>query len=70
MTTAAACRTCGTEPCEGARFCDACGSLIAPATAPHLDHRLAPVLNQNGVALVYNRKARDGHSGNQPDTGR
>jgi adenylate cyclase len=34
MTAATACRTCGTEPREGARFCDACGSLIAPATEP------------------------------------
>ncbi len=28
----AACRRCGTEPREGARFCDTCGSLIAPST--------------------------------------
>ena len=32
MTAATACRTCGTEPREGARFCDGCGSLIAPAS--------------------------------------
>jgi len=25
MTSATACRTCGTEPREGARFCDGCG---------------------------------------------
>ena len=25
MTAATACRTCGTEPREGARFCDGCG---------------------------------------------
>ena len=30
MTAATACRTCGTEPREGARFCDSCG---APVTA-------------------------------------
>jgi hypothetical protein len=29
-----------------------CGSLIARLPAPHVDHRLAPVLNQNGAALV------------------
>src|SRR6202021_3140816 len=29
MTAATACRTCGTEPREGARFCDAC---CAPVT--------------------------------------
>src|ERR1700739_1838118 len=32
MTAATACGTCGTEPRLGARFCDACGSPIAPAT--------------------------------------
>ena len=26
MTAATACRTCGTEPREGARFCDGCGA--------------------------------------------
>ena len=25
------CASCGTEPREGARFCDACGSAIAPS---------------------------------------
>jgi len=30
VTAIAACRTCGTEPREGARFCDGCG---APVTA-------------------------------------
>jgi class 3 adenylate cyclase len=28
MTAATACRTCGTEPREGARFCDACGAPV------------------------------------------
>ena len=28
MTAVAACRTCGTEPREGARFCDGCGSPV------------------------------------------
>ncbi|HEY6818966.1 MAG TPA: adenylate/guanylate cyclase domain-containing protein [Mycobacterium sp.] len=32
MTAASACRTCGTEPRERARFCDACGSSIGPAS--------------------------------------
>ena len=52
MTAATACRTCGTEPREGARFCDGCGSLIALPTAPLVDHRRPPVLNQNGAAVV------------------
>jgi len=29
MTAAKACRTCGTEPREGARFCDGCGAPVA-----------------------------------------
>jgi adenylate cyclase len=28
MTTVAACRTCGTEPLEHARFCHGCGSPV------------------------------------------
>ena len=34
MTAAMACRACGLEPREGARFYDPWGSLIAPATGP------------------------------------
>src|ERR1700739_1874730 len=29
MTAATACRACGTEPREGARFCDGCGAPVA-----------------------------------------
>src|SRR6201999_4489701 len=29
MTAATACRTCGTEPRDGARFCDGCGAPVA-----------------------------------------
>jgi DNA-directed RNA polymerase specialized sigma24 family protein len=52
MTAATACRTCCTQPRESARLCDAAlpGSHRVPA--PHVDHRLAPVLNQNGAAFV------------------
>ncbi len=28
MTAIAACRTCGTEPLENARFCHGCGSPV------------------------------------------
>ena len=31
MTAIAACRTCGTELREGARFCDGCGAPVASA---------------------------------------
>jgi adenylate cyclase len=43
MTAATACRTCGTEPREQARFCDACGTLIAPATE-YAEYKQATVL--------------------------
>ena len=43
MTAAIACRTCGTEPREGARFCDACGSVVAPATE-HAEYKQVTVL--------------------------
>ena len=33
MTTVAACPTCGTEPCEGARFCDGCGAPVTEMAA-------------------------------------
>jgi hypothetical protein len=69
MTVATACRTCGTAPREGARL-RFCGSLIARLAAPHVDDRLALVLNQNGAALVLPLKAGYGDPGNQPDTGR
>src|SRR5246500_3823520 len=43
MTAIAACPTCGTEPREGARFCDACGSVIAPVTE-HAEYKQVTVL--------------------------
>ena len=43
MTAATACRMCGTEPREGARFCDGCG---APVTAhdTHAEYKQVTVL--------------------------
>jgi class 3 adenylate cyclase len=43
MTAATACRTCGSEPREGARFCDGCG---APVTAQdtHAEYKQVTVL--------------------------
>ena len=43
MTAATACRTCGSEPRDGAQFCDACGSVIAPATE-HAEYKQVTVL--------------------------
>ena len=31
MTVGVVCAACGCEPREGARFCDSCGSAIAPS---------------------------------------
>jgi class 3 adenylate cyclase len=43
MTAIAACRTCGTEPREGARFCDGCG---APVTGhdTHAEYKQVTVM--------------------------
>src|ERR1700752_300541 len=43
MTTVAACRTCGTEPLENARFCHGCGSPGDEA-ATHPEYKQATVL--------------------------
>jgi len=43
MIAATACRTCGSEPREGARFCDGCGSVIAPASE-HAEYKQVTVL--------------------------
>ena len=41
--TGSTCRRCGTEPRAGARFCDACGSLIVALDTP-AEHKLVTVL--------------------------
>jgi class 3 adenylate cyclase len=43
MTTVAACRTCGTEPLEHARFCHGCGSPINAADT-HAEYKQVTVL--------------------------
>ena len=46
MTAATACRTCGTEPREGARFCDGCGAPVAERDAhdAHAEYKQVTVL--------------------------
>ena len=43
MTAATACRTCGTEAREGARFCDGCGAPITERDA-HAEYKQVTVL--------------------------
>jgi class 3 adenylate cyclase len=43
MTTVAACRTCGTEPLERARFCHGCGSPVNDADT-HAEYKQVTVL--------------------------
>src|ERR1700683_828202 len=43
MTAATACRTCGTEPRQGARFCDGCGAPVA-AHDTHAEFKQVTVL--------------------------
>ncbi len=52
MTAATACRTCGTEPREGARFCDGCG---APVTehGTHAEYKQVTVLFADVVRSMY-----------------
>jgi adenylate cyclase len=43
MTAATACHTCGTEPREGARFCDGCGTPVTERDA-HAEYKQVTVL--------------------------
>ncbi len=43
MTAATACRTCGTEPREGARFCDGCGAPVTDQD-PRAEYKQVTVL--------------------------
>jgi adenylate cyclase len=43
MTAATACRTCGTEPLDNARFCHGCGSPLTESST-HAEHKQVTVL--------------------------
>ena len=43
MTAAPECRTCGTEPREGARFCDGCGAPVAERDT-HAEYKQVTIL--------------------------
>ncbi len=43
VTAIAACRTCGTEPLENARFCHGCGSPVNGADT-HAEYKQVTVL--------------------------
>src|ERR1700760_4296628 len=43
MTAATACRMCGTEPREGARFCDGCGAPVTEHDT-HAEYKQVTVL--------------------------
>jgi len=54
--TAAACRTCGTEPLENARFCHGCGSPL-DESATHAEYKqvtvlFADVVHSMGIAAA------------------
>ncbi len=56
MSAGSACRTCGAESREGARFCDTCGAVIAPATE-HAEYKqvtvlFADVVESMGIAVA------------------
>ena len=52
MTAIAACRTCGTEPLENARFCHSCGSPIDDSDA-HAEYKQVTVLFADVVHSMY-----------------
>ena len=43
MTAATACRTCGTEPLDNARFCHGCGSPLIESST-HAEYKQVTVL--------------------------
>src|ERR1700738_777385 len=51
MTTATACRTCGTELRQGARFCDGCGAPVTEQDSRAEDKQVT-VLFADGVHSV------------------
>jgi adenylate cyclase len=57
MTTVAACRTCGTEPLENARFCDGCGSPVQDGDT-HAEYKQVTVLFADVVIPVGGTKER------------
>lgn len=56
MTATTACRTCGTDPREGARFCDGCGAPIAtydfPAEYKQVTVLFADVVHSMDIAAA------------------
>jgi class 3 adenylate cyclase len=64
MTAVAACRTCGTEPLENARFCHGCGSPLAEADT-HAEYKQVTVLfadvvhSMNIAAVVGAERLRE-----------
>ena len=56
MTAATACRTCGTEPRAGARFCDACGAPVTQqdtrAEYKHVTVLFADVVHSMDIAAA------------------
>ena len=60
MTAVMACRACGTEPLENARFCHGCGAPLAEA-GTHAEYKQVTVLFADVVQLDGHR--RDGRSG-------
>ena len=51
VTAIAACRTCGTEPLENARFCHSCGSPVQDGDTRAAIERLAVAQTDPGFVL-------------------
>ena len=68
MTAIAACRTCGTEPLENARFCHGCGSPVQHGDI-HAEYKQVTLLfadvvhSMNGDQGMWLAWASDGNGG-------
>ncbi len=66
MTAIAACRTCGTEPLENARFCHGCGSPVDEADT-RAEYKQVTVLFVDVVHRPsLGRNCRPAHRGARP----
>ena len=66
MTAIAACRTCGTEPLENARFCHGCGSPVQDGDA-RAEYKQVTVLFADVVHRPsLGRGCRPAHRGARP----
>ena len=70
MTAVLACRVCGTEPLENARFCHGCGAPVAEADT-HAEYKqvtvlFADVVHSMDIAATVGPERLRGHCQLEP----